>query len=483
MFWKTYSEISRSIQPSLKGFQTHWRQGMHRFHYHLFVFGVGTALLWSGTVVQAQGTLVVPFGSNKQLEPAHETYRFPYKENYIMLPLTTGTVTSPDGSMTVIVNKPVTISNRRATVIPLGNGAPNVSPAPVVPQGFNGGAVAHPVASETSCERGTVIRRYEPGYSAYSSPSSSVDTPPTPPTPPTPSTPYAPYAAQSAESVPAAENPSETAVPQTYMPESAPSESSIVVPNTNTAPLPEPETPAESTPLPEPETPAESTPLPEPETPTESTPLPEPETPAESTPLPEPETPSAPDPYVPAAPTAPATNTVTTSTDSLAHGVESYADNPYDIPKISVPQVEQKSQTDESVSGSPMLLSRPDAQPAVRTSEQNGKQTVQSSKPAVETSPTEAENAENSGNSAAASTEKVWDSVEVQPRRRNNSRRVISGPTSRGSASSKPKTAPTPVPSSTPQVAPSEPEVLPSKLPAPSEEPRNNTPSEDDRKV
>ncbi|MBP3693596.1 MAG: hypothetical protein J6J31_04055, partial [Thermoguttaceae bacterium] len=106
----------------------------------------GCAFLGSWTDLQAQGTLVVPFGSNKELAPAHKTYQFPYEKNYIMLPLTNGTV-STDGGRTIIVNKPVKISTKRTTVIPLGHGAPNVSPTPVVPMGFNGGSVPRPVNS------------------------------------------------------------------------------------------------------------------------------------------------------------------------------------------------------------------------------------------------------------------------------------------------------------------------------------------------
>jgi len=103
----------------------------------------GCAFLGNCAELQAQGTLVVPFGSNKELAPAHQPYQFPYKENYIMLPLTNGTI-SHDGGRTIIVNKPVKVSKKHTTVISLGHGAPNVSPTPVVPRGFNGGNVPQP---------------------------------------------------------------------------------------------------------------------------------------------------------------------------------------------------------------------------------------------------------------------------------------------------------------------------------------------------
>ncbi len=99
-----------------------------------------TLLACAPSAINAQGTMVIPFGQNKEVGPAHETYRFPYRENYIMLPLTNGTITQ-NGGKTIIVNKPVSINSKRPTVIPLGNGAPNVSPTPVVPQEFNGGYV------------------------------------------------------------------------------------------------------------------------------------------------------------------------------------------------------------------------------------------------------------------------------------------------------------------------------------------------------
>jgi len=60
-----------------------------------------------------------------------------------MLPLTNGTI-SHDGGRTIIVNKPVKVSKKHTTVISLGHGAPNVSPTPVVPRGFNGGNVPQP---------------------------------------------------------------------------------------------------------------------------------------------------------------------------------------------------------------------------------------------------------------------------------------------------------------------------------------------------
>ncbi len=126
----------------------------------MFLFATGTILAstCTWTLAQNERKLFVPFGRNKELAPAHDVYQFPYKENYIMLPLTNGQMVTEDGGMRVIVNKPVQINKNRTTVIPLGQGAPNISPTPIVPQGFNGGSVPLPV----NRPEGVVVRRIYP---------------------------------------------------------------------------------------------------------------------------------------------------------------------------------------------------------------------------------------------------------------------------------------------------------------------------------
>ena len=137
-----------------------------------FLFAAGTILASTCTWALAQQsdpTLIVPFGRNKELTPAHDVYKFPYKENYIMLPLTNGKLTTEDGGMQVIVNKPIQLNKRRPTVIPLGHGAPNISPTPIVPQGFNGGSVPLPV----NRPEGVVVRRIYPQQEIITSVESS----------------------------------------------------------------------------------------------------------------------------------------------------------------------------------------------------------------------------------------------------------------------------------------------------------------------
>ena len=89
-------------------------------------------------VCAAQGTLIIPLGINaKDVGPGHPSKNFPYKENYLMLPVTAGGTVFDGAGQRVTVNKPIAVSPKRTTVIPLGNLTTQVSPTPVVPRGFN----------------------------------------------------------------------------------------------------------------------------------------------------------------------------------------------------------------------------------------------------------------------------------------------------------------------------------------------------------
>ncbi|MDO4549851.1 MAG: hypothetical protein Q4C96_01200 [Planctomycetia bacterium] len=88
--------------------------------------------------LKGQGVLVLPVPmSARGNGPAHEVKNFPYKENYLMLPVTSGAVGYDGTGRRVVVNKPIPVSPKRQTVIPLDNLTTQVSPAPVVPRSFN----------------------------------------------------------------------------------------------------------------------------------------------------------------------------------------------------------------------------------------------------------------------------------------------------------------------------------------------------------
>ncbi|MDO4568886.1 MAG: hypothetical protein Q4D38_00710 [Planctomycetia bacterium] len=203
--------------------------------------------------VYSQGTLVVPFGPSRELDPAHAPKNFPYKENYVMLPLTSGTVIQGGGGQRIIVNKPVQLHSRRPTVIPLNNGGLTVSPTPVVPRGFNGGqpsAYGAPCGTTPCAPHSSRVyaapRTFAPSVSSApraTQPSTMHSGAPSVPSPaPTTASPYArqmegtqqPQNPYTTSPLPAPTQVPTDAVPPGYAPTPAPS----VVPPSSYTPVP-----------------------------------------------------------------------------------------------------------------------------------------------------------------------------------------------------------------------------------------------------
>ncbi len=395
-------------------------------------------------LVSAQGTLVAPFGSNKELSPAHQSYQFPYKENYIMLPLTNSTVVN-NGEVRVIVNKPVVINNRRTTVIPLNNGGPTVSPEPVVPMGMNGGNVARPTRSS-----GHVISRTyythasEIGYATETATANIANaTSAATPVPSTNSV-LTPSRTEETPSVTTFSTPTDL-----YTPESD-SHTEVLAP-------PAPETPPVSEIQSEPNRlPMESAPL-------ETPPVEEPISPY--IPQPEPENAYSNDSH--------------SSSDSYYDNTESY-EKSYNSAPTTPPQSAWRSEnsasttddwtgrTDETFNSSPMIMTRPET----RTS--NSRRDIEIQKPTLDNaSPTHKTPAFSSTQMQEEINASTYNSrpaqpadhdiVIVRPRRSKPSLRPISPENRDNSAHSLPA-HPEPQPKRRP-VAPSE--ELPTQLPTP----------------
>ncbi|MDO4576401.1 MAG: hypothetical protein Q4D98_14430 [Planctomycetia bacterium] len=254
-----------------------------------------------------QGTMVVPFDGGVAMAPGHTTQALPYRENYILLPLTSGQVIQADGGQQIIVNKPVPLHPRKKTVIPMSQIQGQVSPTPVVPQGFNGGNVT-----------GYDLRSSRVSQTPYAVPQ-SVTPHPAPTVSPMPAPRVTPAPAPVPQPTPA--------TPPTFAPEEpssplpAPVEvkseepKSIVEPPQPEIPQPEVSQPAPPQPMPPVSEPPASQPVPTepPASPMETSPMetsPMETSPSEayvptSTPIPAPELEPEPEPVAVSVPTPP----------------------------------------------------------------------------------------------------------------------------------------------------------------------------------
>ena len=461
-------------------------------------------------LAQSEPTLVVPFGRNKELVPSHDVYKFPYKENYIMLPLTNGQMVTEEGGMRVIVNKPVQINKRRTTVIPLGQGAPNISPTPIVPQGFNGGSVPLPVnrpegavvrriyPNENECASTVlpaeqVIRTYEEpavtertealpsvvvpeNPSALTSPEHSIVTPnqvvpsetvPSPSTDTSQTTP-SPY------EVPANPQPSNTyeapTTPQPSDPYEAPT-------------TPQPSDPYEAPTTPQPSDPYEAPTTPQPSDPYEAPTTPQPSDPYEATTTPQPS-----DPYE--APTTPQPSDPYEATPSQETPAQTETPNDPYQPKES-PETPQEPEAPTSawrsstsnpaetydsgmVGESPMIMTRQESGRYENPWE------TQSSKPQMEETaspvvkvPTEQAVNQNPGAIQASQPRYV----EVRPRRHSASRPAQT------TTSPAPTNSPVQQPTQQPSIQYQPPREIPAQLPPPEPGTQTPKPSGDGRKV
>lgn len=124
------------------------------------IYEISTAVLLAGSATLgqslfAQDTLVFPLLDTKNVSPAHTTTQLPYDKNYVMLPLTSGTVQTSENGETVVVSRPVRLSTRHETVIPMKEIMGQVKPMPVAPRELSGaGYVVHSVNSCTRCNQG-----------------------------------------------------------------------------------------------------------------------------------------------------------------------------------------------------------------------------------------------------------------------------------------------------------------------------------------
>ena len=437
-------------------------------------------------LAQSEPTLVVPFGRNKELVPSHDVYKFPYKENYIMLPLTNGQMVTEEGGMRVIVNKPVQINKRRTTVIPLGQGAPNISPTPIVPQGFNGGSVPLPV----NRPEGAVVRRIYPNENECAStvlPAEQVIR--------TYEEPAVTERTEALPSVVVPENPSALTSP----------EHSIVTPNqvvpSETVPSPSTDT-SQTTPSPyevpanpqpsntyeAPTTPQPSDPYEAPTTPQPSDPYEAPTTPQPSDPYEAPTTPQPSDPYE--APTTPQPSDPYEATPSQETPAQTETPNDPYQPKES-PETPQEPEAPTSawrsstsnpaetydsgmVGESPMIMTRQESGRYENPWE------TQSSKPQMEETaspvvkvPTEQAVNQNPGAIQASQPRYV----EVRPRRHSASRPAQT------TTSPAPTNSPVQQPTQQPSIQYQPPREIPAQLPPPEPGTQTPKPSGDGRKV
>ena len=124
------------------------------------IYEISTVVLLAGSATLgqalfAQDALVVPLFDTKNVSPAHTTTQLPYDKNYVMLPLTSGTVQTSENGEMVVVSRPIRLSTRHETVIPMKEIMGQVKPMPVAPRELSGaGYVVHSVNSCTRCNQG-----------------------------------------------------------------------------------------------------------------------------------------------------------------------------------------------------------------------------------------------------------------------------------------------------------------------------------------